>query len=120
MIPVPFIDLAAVGAVHVMMVRAIAAAYGVPASRVVGRAAIAAVAGGTVSQWVGRDVGRSALQAVPGIGLLAAAAMPASTGAATYALGRIVIAHFESGGTLGDLDAAAAARHAPAIAGEAA
>jgi uncharacterized protein (DUF697 family) len=118
-IPLPLVDLAAVGAVHVLMVRAIAAEYGVPFDRVSGRAAIAAVAGGAVSRWIGRGVGRSALKALPGIGALAgAAAMPASTGAATYALGRIVVAHFESGGSLRDLDADAAARHARAIDGE--
>ncbi|MBA3949517.1 MAG: DUF697 domain-containing protein, partial [Acidobacteria bacterium] len=110
-IPLPFVDLAAVGAVHVMMVRAIAAEYGLPFDRVAIKAAIAAVAGGAVSHWMGRAVGRSALKALPGIGAFAAAAVPVSTGATTYALGRIVIAHFESGGSLADLDAEAAARH---------
>lgn len=119
-IPLPFVDLAAVGAVHVMMVRAIAAAYGLPFDKVLVKAAIAAVAGGAVSHWVGRDLGRSALKALPGIGVLAGAAIPASTGAATYALGRIVIAHFEAGGHLGNLDAEAAARHARTIDGAAA
>lgn len=110
------LDLAAVAGVEMLMVRAIAAEYGVPFERAAAKAAIAAIAGAAVSRWAGRGIARSALKALPGIGALAAlASMPVSTSASTYLIGRIVVAHFEAGGRLHDLDAAAARRHAQAL-----
>ena len=121
LIPLPLVDIAAGTAVHLLMVRAIAAEYGVPFSRASAKAAIASAAGGAAARWVGRGVGRSALKALPGVGSLAAmAAMPASAGSATYLLGRIFIAHFESGGALDDLDAAAAEKHTRTVSRDAA
>ena len=119
-IPVPFADMAALGAVHVMMVRALAAEYGVPFDQGRARAVVAAVAGGAVSRFIGNGIGRAALKALPGGAVLAGLALPAATGATTYALGQIVIAHFEAGGGLHDLDAKAAAKHARAADGAAA
>jgi hypothetical protein len=48
------------------------------------------------------------------------AALPGFAAGTSYALGRVFIAHFEGGGGLHDLTAAAAAAHAKALAGEAA
>lgn len=121
MLPLPFVDIAAGTAVHLLMVRAIAAEYGVAFSRAAAQAAIASAVGGEAARWFGHGVGRSALKALPGVGSLAAmAAMPASAGSATYLLGRIFIAHFESGGALHDLDAAAAETHSRALKNDAA
>lgn len=114
-IPVPIVDMAALGAVHVRMVRAIAELYGVPFDQVRARAVVTAVAGGAVT----RSMGKGLLKAVPGIGAVAAVAMPAWAGTATYALGKMVIKHFESGGGMDDLDPDAV-RPAPATDGAAA
>lgn len=114
-IPVPIADMAALGAVHVMMVRALAREYGVPDDQGHARTVVAAVAGGAASRWLGAGIGRSALKVLPGGALLAALALPAATGAATYALGQVVIAHLEAGGGLHDLDPKAAAKHARAL-----
>jgi len=112
LVPVPFLDLAGVAVVVGAMVRAIAKVYGVPFEKAAATAAISAVAGGAGSGWLGRRLGRAVLRAIPGAGAVAAVALPAAAGASTYAIGRIFIAHFESGGSLKDLHADAAARHA--------
>jgi uncharacterized protein (DUF697 family) len=47
------------------------------------------------------------LKAIPGVGgLIGMVASPALAGASTYALGKVFIQHFESGGTLLDFDPA--------------
>lgn len=121
LVPIPLLDLAAVAGVHMLMVRAVAAEYGVPFEKAAAKAAIAAIAGSTIAHAARAGIARSALRLLPGLGSLAAvASLPASAGASTYLIGRIVIAHFESGGGLHDLDADAAARHADALNGTAA
>jgi uncharacterized protein (DUF697 family) len=47
----------------------------------------------------------SFLKIVPGLGCVAGAvALPVVAGASTYALGRVFVQHYESGGSLIDLD----------------
>lgn len=121
LIPIPFVDLASLTVLHTAMVRALAREYGVPFEKVAAKAAIASVAGTGLSSWAARGAGRSMLKALPGIGTVAAlATSPAFAAGASYAIGRIFIAHFEAGGGLHDLTAGAAAAHAKALAGEAA
>jgi uncharacterized protein (DUF697 family) len=101
LIPLPLVDLASIATTQVMMVRALALAYGLPPEKTAARAAVAALAGTATSRWLARGVGRSLLKMIPGLGTIAGAlAMPAFTSAATYAIGRAFIAHFEAGGSL--------------------
>ncbi len=104
LIPVPFVDLAAVGGVQIEMLRRISKIYGVPFSENSGKALIAGFAGSMIpaSSGVGAT---SLIKGIPGIGTaISALTMPTLSIGATYAIGMAFIQHFASGGTLLDFD----------------
>ena len=105
LIPVPLIDMAAILALQVKMVRDLAHLYeqNWPEARV--RAAIASLIGSATPVAVG--VGASSvLKGIPLLGqIVGVLAVPALAAAATTALGRVFVVHFETGGTLLDFDA---------------
>jgi uncharacterized protein (DUF697 family)/CRP-like cAMP-binding protein len=101
-IPVPFVDLAAVGGVQIQMLRRISKIYGVPFSENRGKSLIASLAGSMIPASSGMGVA-SALKSVPVVGTaVSGILMPAFSAGATYAIGMAFIQHFASGGTLLD------------------
>jgi uncharacterized protein (DUF697 family) len=104
LIPVPIVDVAAVGGLQLQMLRRISQIYGVPFSDNRGTALIASLAGSMIP--VSSGIGAaSALKAIPIIGTLASGfVMPGLSAGASYAIGRAFIKHFESGGTLLDFN----------------
>jgi uncharacterized protein (DUF697 family) len=103
LIPVPFIDLVAVGGVQIQMLRRISQIYGVPFSKNRGRAIIAGLAGAMIPATAG--IGMSSfIKSVPLVGTaVGAITTPALSVGATYAIGMVFIQHFATGGTLLDL-----------------
>ncbi len=100
LIPIPIVDLAAVGGVQLRMINELSKVYEVPFSENRGKAVLASLLGFLVPAGITYGVLRQALKAVPGLGSLAGGlSLAASSGAATYAVGRVFISHFESGGT---------------------
>ena len=100
-IPLPFIDVAAVIGVQVKMLRDLARFYNVPFDEVRAKSVIGVLIGGVLPFHFGALV-----KSLPGFGTLAGGlALLAAAGAATYALGKVFVEHFESGGTLLDFDA---------------
>ncbi|HEX4963594.1 MAG TPA: DUF697 domain-containing protein [Thermoanaerobaculia bacterium] len=107
LIPLPIIDLAAISTVQIRMLRSLCDVYGEPFSENEGKALISALLGGIVPTKLAWGPVRSLLKAIPVVGpLVGAAAMPLFASASTYAVGHTFIHHFESGGTLLDLDPA--------------
>ena len=105
LLPVPLLDLAAVSAVQLKMVHSLARLYGVPFQRSAAKSIIGALIGGGGTYVLAPPVA-SAAKFVPVIGSLAGmVTQPAIAAAATYALGKVFIQHFESGGTLLDFNA---------------
>lgn len=108
-IPVPGIDLAAIVGLQVKTVRELALIYGVPFDEVRTKAIIGALIGGLLPFNAAVGIGGLAstlYKAIPGVGaILGMITMPAAAAAANYALGRLFIEHFESGGTLLDFNA---------------
>lgn len=105
LIPIPLVDLAAVTAIQLKMLQSLATIYGVPFKQEFGKSAITALLGGTVALSTAR-VMSSAVKAIPVVGtLVGAATMPAVNGGTTYAVGKVFIQHFESGGTFLNFDA---------------
>ena len=104
LIPVPFVDLAAIGGVQIQMLRRISQIYGVPFSENRGKALIASLAGSMIP--VSSGIGAASLiKGVPIVGtVISAFAMPALSAGATYAIGMVFIQHFASGGTLLDFN----------------
>jgi uncharacterized protein (DUF697 family) len=104
LIPVPVVDVVAVGGLQVQMVRRISQLYGVPFSENRGKALIASLGGALIPASSGMGAA-SALKAVPLVGTLTAAfVMPVLSAGATYAIGKAFIEHFASGGTLLDFN----------------
>jgi uncharacterized protein (DUF697 family) len=104
LVPLPVIDVLAVGGLQVQMLRRLSQIYGVEFSKNRGKALIAALAGCMIPATSGMGAA-SALKAIPVLNILAAGfIMPVLSAGATYAIGKAFIQHFESGGTLLDFN----------------
>jgi len=104
LIPLPVVDVVAVGGLQVQMLRRISQIYDVEFSENRGKALIGALAGTMIPVTSGIGAA-SALKAVPLLGMLASAfVMPVLSAGATYAIGKAFIQHFESGGSLLDFN----------------
>ena len=104
LIPIPLVDLAAVGGVQIEMLRRVSKIYGVPFSQNGGKALIAGIAGSMIpaSSGVGAT---SLIKGIPGIGTaVSLLTMPTLSMGATYAIGMAFIQHFATGGTLLDFN----------------
>jgi uncharacterized protein (DUF697 family) len=104
LIPLPVVDVVAVGGLQLEMLRRISKIYGVPFSENRGKALIAALAGSMIPATSGIGTA-SALKAVPVVGMIVSGfVMPLLSAGATYAIGKAFIQHFASGGTLLDFN----------------
>jgi uncharacterized protein (DUF697 family) len=106
LVPLPVLDIVAVSAIQIDMLRQIASEYGVSFSATASKAWVSTLAGNVVTR-----IGANALKLIPGIGsLLGGVSTSILSGASTYAIGQVALRHFESGGTFADLDMDAARR----------
>ena len=104
LLPIPFVDLAAVGALQIQMLRLISRIYDVPFSENRGKALVAGIFGTVIPVSTGVGMA-SAVKTIPIAGTaIGALVTPALAVAATYAIGRVFIQHFASGGTLLDFE----------------
>ena len=104
LIPVPFVDLAAVGGLQIQMLRRISQIYRIPFSDNVGKSIIAGIAGAMIPATSGIGAA-SLLKSIPVAGtIVSGLAMPTLSAGATYAIGIAFIEHIISGGTLLDFD----------------
>lgn len=104
LIPLPVVDVLAVGGLQIQMLRRLSQIYGVAFSQNRGKALIAALAGTMIPTTSGMGAA-SAMKAVPVLNILAAGfVMPVLSAGATFAIGKAFIQHFESGGTLLDFN----------------
>jgi uncharacterized protein (DUF697 family) len=104
LIPVPFVDLAVIGGVQIQMLRRISQIYSVPFAENRGKALIASLAGSMIPASSGIGAA-SIVKSVPVVGMaVSTIVMPALSAGATYAIGKVFIQHFASGGTLLDFN----------------
>src|SRR5207245_2741818 len=104
LLPVPVIDLAAVGGLQIQMLRRISQIYDVPFSKNRGKALIASLAGTMIPASTGIGMA-SMIKSVPVAGTaIGAITTPALAVAATYVIGLTFTEHFASGGTLLDFE----------------
>jgi len=100
LIPVPFVDLVAVSGVQLKMIAEISKIYDVPFQEGRGKAVVGALIGYIVPSSMSFGLVGSMLKAVPVVGVLVGApSMALFCGASAWALGKVFIQHFESGGT---------------------
>lgn len=104
LIPVPVVDLVAVAGLQLQMLRRLSHIYDLPFSENRGKALISSLLGAIVPTSSGLGAAE-ALKAIPIIGtIISAFVTPALAAGATYAIGRVFIQHFSSGGTLLDFN----------------
>jgi uncharacterized protein (DUF697 family) len=98
LVPVPLVDLAAIGGVQIAMLDALASQYEVPFSRERAKSLIAALLGGLMPSLAGHQM----LKAVgPLVGILSVSGFAL---ASTRAVGNLFVTHFEAGGGMHDID----------------
>ena len=103
-IPIPLVDIAAVTAIQLDLIKELARHYEVDYSKERGKVLATTLIGTTAGNLIGR-AGASAIKAIPGIGtILGIGSMAIFAGASTYALGKVFEHHFKEGGDLFDLD----------------
>jgi uncharacterized protein (DUF697 family) len=106
LVPVPYVDIAAITAVNVKMVKELAANYDVEFSEDRGKAYVSSLLAGVVSGPVAKTAGvKTVLLAIPLIGhsiaILSSSVFAAAT---TCAIGRVFTQHFGTGGTMLDFE----------------
>lgn len=112
LIPLPAVDVVVVGSLQLKMVSALAANYGIAFNDNLGQALVAAIAGDVGSTKVAYGFGGSLVKSIPLVGSVAGfIVMPGFAFAATYAVGKVFVLHFEAGGTLLDFDPLKMRRH---------
>ncbi|MBF0327865.1 MAG: YcjF family protein [Nitrospirae bacterium] len=104
LVPIPLIDLVALTGLQLKLIHRLSTFYGVPFSEERTKKIIASLAGASIPIGLTRAA-CSVLKIFPVVGLAASiVAMPALSGASTYAVGKIFAQHFESGGTFINFD----------------
>jgi len=100
-IPVIVLDIVAVSATQIDMIRQLSKAYGRDFSETQGKAIVSALTSTTIA----RMGARSLVKMIPVVGsIIGGVTASIFAGASTYALGQVFKTHFDSGGTLLDFD----------------
>jgi uncharacterized protein (DUF697 family) len=104
LVPVPIVDVVALMGIQLNMIRKIASEYDIPFRQDVGKSIITSLMGGFLPVTLGCAIA-SIIKFIPLIGqTTGAVTMPVVSGASTYAIYKVFVQHFESGGTFLDLD----------------
>ncbi len=97
-VPLPFVNIAALTGIHLNMVRQLSKLYGVEFKEGIAKNIIVSVLGAGVPGFASHFMSK-AVVAVPVVGLpLAFAMKPATNGLCTYAVGQMFVTHFNRGG----------------------
>lgn len=112
LVPVPMFELVAITAVELKLIKELADLYETPFREDLAKSAVVSLVGSLGSVALGKVLAISSLRFVPFIGVpMAFASVSAIAAGVTYATGKVFIAHFETGGTLLDFDAAKMREH---------
>jgi uncharacterized protein (DUF697 family) len=104
LLPMPLVDIAAVTGIQLNMLSSLAEQYGVPFQEERGKAIVSSLIAGLATPGLGVALG-SWIKLVPVVGqFVGAFAVSIFASAATYAVGKVFIQHFASGGTFLDFD----------------
>jgi len=104
-IPAPAFDLAIVTGIQLKMLHSISKTYDTPFMENIGKSTIASLVGGLGAKTLARGTFGSLVKMIPVVGHVAGAlTLPSMAAAATYAIGKVFIKHYEAGGTLLNFD----------------
>ena len=104
LVPVPVVNLAGVAALEVKMLYDLAKLYDIPFREDSVKSVVSSLIGGAASTSFGYGT-MGFFKSLPLVGpMMAVATLPLFASAITYAIGKVFIQHFESGGTFLDFD----------------
>lgn len=104
-IPVPYLDLAGLAAVQVKMVSELTELYGKTVQQEAIKTTVATLLGTLTTAGLAAPLAFTTVKIIPGLGSFAGGvSMGALGAAATYAVGKVFVNHFEGGGTLANFD----------------
>jgi len=104
LLPLPGVDMAALVTVQLRMLAKLSEMYQIPFKENAVKGIVSTLLGTVVSQGLGGGLG-SLAKTIPLVGpILGVAMVPGMYSAATYAVGRVFVSHFEAGGTFLDFD----------------
>ena len=107
-IPLPLLDVVALAAVQASMVNRIAGQYGETISDEAAESVVAVLLGSIIPSGLASAAVGTGIKLIPGVGYVAGAVAFGGLGAAaTYAVGKIFVRHFEGGGTVATFNPAA-------------
>lgn len=110
-VPVPIVDLVAINGIQFNMLYQLSKLYDIPFCKEAAKSIIGTLIGGSGVAILTRPAW-SILKAVPVVGwLVGGLTLSIMAGASTYALGKVFIQHFESGGTFLTFDPKAVKAH---------
>ena len=104
LVPIPILDIAAVTAVQMDMVKQLSWLYGIQHPGSFDKSLITALTGSVFAR-----IGASFIKAIPIVGsVLGGVSMAMMSGASTYAVGQVFKRHFESGGDFSNFNPSSA------------
>lgn len=104
LVPLPVVDLAALAAIQLQMLSRLAKQYDIQFSQQLGTSILGSLVGAGGSAAAGATSHRFVMHFIPGAWLVGAMGAALFAGASTFAVGKVFIQHFESGGTFLTLD----------------
>ena len=105
LIPIPIVDIAGLTGVQLKMLHSLAGQYEIPFSKDIVKPIIASLLGGFLPVGAVKLSAGSLAKWIPVTGtVIGMVSTAAFGGAASYAIGKVFIQHFESGGTFLDFD----------------
>ncbi len=106
LIPLPLVDMIALTSLQLVLLSKLSKFYGIGFSKEKAKTLMGALLGSALPLASAGSIA-SIIKIIPIIGqTIGALTMPAVSGAATYAVGKVFVQHFESGGTFLDFDPA--------------
>jgi len=106
LVPLPLVDLVALSGIQLDMLKKLAAEYDVPFRQEMSKSIVSSLVGGFLPTAMGGAIA-SMIKIIPLVGQTTGAiTMPVVCGASTYAIFKVFVQHFESGGTFLDFDPA--------------
>jgi uncharacterized protein (DUF697 family) len=105
LVPIPLFDMAAIAGVQIKMLSVLAAQYDTPFAKERVKTLVTALVGSVLPTSLGFGIGGSLVKRIPFVGpIIGVFTVPAFATASTYAVGKVFIQHFESGGTFLDFN----------------
>lgn len=105
LIPVPLVDMLAITLVEVKMLRELAGVYNLPFREAQVKSVLVSLGTGIGAPALGAAIGASVVKFIPVAGhFVGLIATPGLAAAFTYAVGKVFLQHFASGGTFLDFD----------------